>query len=58
MIVIADVRLTILGADFLVHYKLIVDIRARWLIDEITNLSVSTVIVNSKLQSVKSVDVN
>lgn len=56
--VIADVRQPILGADFLVHYKLVVDLSARRLRDEVTNLSVSTAIVNSKEQSVKSINVN
>ena len=38
--VIADVRQHILGADFLGHYKLLVDISRRKLIDQITTLAV------------------
>ena len=38
--IIADVRQHILGADFLGHYKLLVDISRRKLIDQITTLAV------------------
>lgn len=36
---IADVQTIIIGADFLYHYKLLVDISGRALIDKITGLS-------------------
>lgn len=44
--VIADVSQPILGADFLNHYNLLVDIRGRRLIDQCTNLHVLSSVVN------------
>ena len=38
--IIADVPIPIIGADFLKHYALVVDVRNRRLIDSITDLSV------------------
>lgn len=40
--IIADVNQPILGADFLSHHKLVVDVYRKKLIDEVTNLSVIT----------------
>lgn len=56
--IIADVNQPILGADFLVHYRLLVDLSARRLVDELTTLSVRTPIVKSREQSVQSIDIN
>lgn len=44
--IIADVKQPILGADFLEHYKLLVDVSERKLLDKVTNLSVLTSVVN------------
>ena len=38
--IIADVKQHILGADFLAHYKLLVDVSSRKLIDQVTYLAV------------------
>lgn len=46
--IIADVRQPILGAYFLVYYKLLVDLNVYRLINEITNLPISTAIVNTR----------
>lgn len=56
--VIADVNAPILGADFLANFKLLVDISARRLIDEVTNLKVLASIVSSNESSIKTVDVS
>lgn len=44
---IADVRQPIIGTDFLVHFKLIINLSARKLCDDITKLNVFTGIVTS-----------
>lgn len=56
--VIADVRQPILGADFLNHHGLLVDIKARRLIDKETNLGTIASIICCKEQSIKTIDVN
>ena len=37
--VIADIEQPIIGADFLYHHRLTVDLRARWIMDSVTELS-------------------
>lgn len=56
--IIADVKQPILGADFLSHHKLLVDVNRRKLIDEVTNLNVIGSIVSHDEASIKTVDVN
>lgn len=50
--VVANVKTSILGADFLVHHKLIVDLHQRKLIDRVTELSVNAIKINSKEESI------
>ena len=45
--IVANVRKPILGADFLKHYGLVVDMRRRRLLDTITQLSIQGVISSS-----------
>lgn len=56
--VIADVNQPILGADFLSAHKLLVDISRRKLIDQVTELGVSAVMVSSNQPSIYTVDEN
>lgn len=56
--IIADVKQPILGADFLSHHKLLVDVNRKKLIDEVTNLNVIGSIVSHDEASIKTVDVN
>lgn len=53
--VIADIKQPILGADFLAHHKILVDMYRRRLIDQVTNMNVLASIVNIKQPSVKSI---
>lgn len=48
--VVADVNTSILGADFLVHHQLLVDLHRKKLIDRITELSVNAINSNSTNQ--------
>lgn len=50
--VVANVKTSILGADFLVHHKLLVDLHQRKLIDRVTELSVNAVKIKSKEESI------
>ncbi|KAL0830128.1 hypothetical protein ABMA28_003585 [Loxostege sticticalis] len=54
--VIADIRQPILKADFLNYYGLLVDIKSKKLIDNLTNLNVNASIINSREPAVKTVD--
>lgn len=56
--IIADVKQPILGADFLSYYGLLVDLKARKLIDKVTNLNVLASIVNCTESTVNTVDKN
>lgn len=57
--IIADIKQPILGADFLTHFNLLVDLRARRLIDKITNCSTIASIVNyDESYAVKTIDDN
>lgn len=50
--IVADVKTSILGADFLRHYKLLVDLHHKKLRDGITNLSIKSVDVTCKIETV------
>lgn len=56
--VIADVLTPILGADFLEHYKLLVDIYGRRLVDGHTRLSTLTGVSRSRESSVRTIEMN
>ena len=56
--VIADVKQPILGADFLSHHKLLVDVNSRKLIDQVTDLNVVASVVNTSEPSVLSVNID
>lgn len=56
--VLADVKQPILGADFLSHHKLLVDVYRKKLIDSVTNLfSIATVTLSDQL-SIRTIDKN
>lgn len=54
--IIADVQQPILGADFLSHHGLLVDLSLRKLIDKKTNLNTFASVVNSAQPSLTTVD--
>lgn len=54
--IIADVNQPIIGADFLYYFKLLVDIRAQKLVDQVTNLQVSAQITNCTTPAIKTID--
>lgn len=54
--IVADVKQPIIGADFLAHYKLLVDLSTRRLIDQVTNLNVLASISQSLEHTIKTVD--
>lgn len=56
--VIADVKQPILGADFLSHHKLLVDVSARKLIDQVTDMNVVASVVSMCEPSVFSVNID
>ncbi|XP_060809920.1 uncharacterized protein LOC132904015 [Amyelois transitella] len=56
--VVTTVKQPILGSDFLGHYKLLVDVDARSLIDKLTNLKVVATIELSTETSVKTINEN
>lgn len=49
--IVADVKSSILGADFLQHYKLLVDLHNRKLIDKVTELSINALKVSERLDT-------
>lgn len=53
--VIADVKQPILGADFLTHHKLIVDLSKRKLRDQVTDLNIIASIVNFQEPSIQTI---
>lgn len=55
--ILADVKQPILGADFLSHYKLLVDVNRRKLIDSVTSLNVIGSIVQCNDDTIKTIDV-
>lgn len=56
--IIADVKQPILGADFLTRYGLLVDLRAKKLIDCLTNMSVIASVEHCINPSIKIIDEN
>lgn len=56
--IIADIKQPIIGADFLAHFNLLVDLKAKKLIDKITNLCSIASISNCDDVTVKTVDDN
>lgn len=56
--VVADVKTSILGADFLRHYQLLVDLHKRKLVDTITELSVNAVEVSTQAEAVHLISSN
>lgn len=55
--ILADVKQPILGADFLKHHKLLVDVNGRRLIDSVTNLNVIGSIVNYGEDTIKTINI-
>lgn len=55
---IADVSKPIIGADFLKHHKLLVDVHGRKLIDKETNLATKTSILYYPSSSIRTIDTN
>ena len=53
--VVADVKQNILGADFLYHFDILVDVRNQKLIDNLTSLKVSGISVSAKMQFPKNI---
>lgn len=52
---VADVTKPIIGADFLAHYGLLVDLKNKKLIDEITKLSTNCASINTNYQRVSTI---
>lgn len=55
---IADVKSPIIGADFLKHYDLLVDLRNGKLVDNTTRLEINTIKVDSESDTITTFDVN
>lgn len=53
--IVADVKTSILGADFLRHYKLLVDLHRKKLRDGVTNLTVNSIEVNCEVETVNMI---
>ena len=54
--ILADVKQPILGADFLTHHRLLVDLNNRRLIDQVTDLKITVSMVSCLTPSVKTID--
>lgn len=54
--IIADVSKPIIGADFLKHHRLIVDLKNRRLIDDVTNIAVNAPVCHTNIPTVRSID--
>lgn len=50
--IVADVKTSILGADFLRHYQLLVDLHKKKLVDKITELSINAIEVTTPSEAV------
>lgn len=50
--IIADVKTSILGADFLRHFQLLVDLHKKKLIDIVTNLSINTIEISTPSEAI------
>ncbi|XP_046974662.1 uncharacterized protein LOC124540931 [Vanessa cardui] len=55
--IVADVSKPILGADFLNHHQLIVDLKNQRLIDAVTNLKINAPITSTDTPTVRSIDI-
>ncbi|XP_054010830.1 uncharacterized protein LOC128893700 [Hylaeus anthracinus] len=55
--VVADVAKAIIGADFLHHYNLLVDLRRRQIIDSNTNLFKIGAIIDSALPTISTINI-
>ncbi|XP_043479977.1 uncharacterized protein LOC122509791 [Leptopilina heterotoma] len=53
--VVADVEKPIIGADFLAHYKLLVDLQNQRLHDQVTHLTSQGEVVECEISSIKTV---
>lgn len=56
--ILADVTQPILGADFLFHHRLLVDLCYHKLIDKITNLNIITPVINSNHTTINTVELS
>ncbi|KAJ8708636.1 hypothetical protein PYW08_010019 [Mythimna loreyi] len=56
--VVADVKTSILGADFLANHKLLVDLHHKKLIDRVTDLSVNAITTQATEEAVYIIDRN
>lgn len=56
--IVADVTKPIIGADFLRHHQLIVDLKNRRLIDGVTNLKVNAPLRVSDMPTIRSIDMS
>lgn len=54
--IISDVKQPILGADFISHYKILVDLSARKLIDQLTSLNAIASVVKWEEQSITTIE--
>ena len=54
--IVADVKQPIIGADFLIHYSLLVDLKSRCLRDKRTGLAIPATLSSIKPLSLKRVD--
>lgn len=56
--IVAKVSKPIIGADFLEHHQLIVDLKNRRLIDSVTNLSSNSFVRATNIPTIRSIDVH
>lgn len=56
--IVADTKTSIIGADLLRHYRLLVDLHGRRLVDQVTSLSVAACITSCAEPSIRTVDPN
>ena len=56
--IVADVKQPILGADFLIHYNLMVDLKGRCLRDMRTGLAISAELSSIKTLSLNRIEMN
>lgn len=56
--IIADVKQPIIGADFIMHYKLLIDLANDRLIDVTTLLATMGSVIRMKLNAIKAYDIN
>lgn len=56
--IVADVKTSILGADFLRHYQLLVDLHRKKLIDKVTELSVNAIEISTPAEKISLLSSN